>query len=197
LNAWNHLVTQEATLQQLEAPVKKRLTETLGEEKYAQIAAIQLTSLNEDDRAVVCDVLGWHLQNEACRQLLLRIISDQWVDYLTNVEALRISIRMEAYAQKDPLVEYKGRATDMFQTLLAEIRMGVVSRLFTYNPGQRVSAAAAERPAAEEAAAPKAVESASESSESTVQSASPAQPRTVQQQPADSGGKRHKRHKKR
>jgi len=197
LNAWNHLVTQQATLQQLEAPVKKRLAETLGEDKFAAIAAAPLPELGEDERAAVCDVLGWHLQNEACRHLLLRVISDQWVDYLTNVEALRISIRLEAYAQKDPLVEYKGRATEMFQNLLAEIRMGVVSRLFTYNTAQRVSAAAASQAAPAETDEAQPAEVAAEaSSGAPVQTA---QPRPVQQQAADSGGggKRHKRHKKR
>ena len=38
-----------------------------------------------------------------------------WVDYLTQVEALRVSIGLEAYAQRDPLVQYKGKASEMFQ----------------------------------------------------------------------------------
>jgi preprotein translocase subunit SecA len=130
------------------------------------------------------------------RHLLLRVISDQWVDYLTNVEALRISIRLEAYAQKDPLVEYKGRATEMFQNLLAEIRMGVVSRLFTYNTAQRVSAAASQAAPADTDEAQPAKVAAEASSAAPAQAA---QPRPVQQQVAESsgGGKRHKRHKKR
>ena len=77
------------------------------------------------------EILGRYLQNELYRFILLRVISDQWVDYLTKVEALRVSIGLEAYAQRDPLVQYKTRATDMFQALLADIRMGVVSRIFT------------------------------------------------------------------
>jgi preprotein translocase subunit SecA len=50
------------------------------------------------------------------------------------VEALRTSIGLEAYAQRDPLVAYKGRATEMFQELLANIRAGVVSRAFNLRP---------------------------------------------------------------
>ena len=82
--------------------------------------------------------LGWFDQNEATRQLLLSVISDLWVDYLTRVEALRVSIGLEAYAQRDPLVQYKGRASEMFQQLLADIRMGVISRLFTFRPRPQV-----------------------------------------------------------
>jgi preprotein translocase subunit SecA len=46
------------------------------------------------------------------------------------MEALRTSIGLEAYGQRDPLVQYKSRAFDMFQQLMADIRAGVASRLF-------------------------------------------------------------------
>ncbi len=51
--------------------------------------------------------LGFRLLNEAHRRLLLSAITELWVDYLTRVEALRVSIGLEAYAQRDPLVQYK------------------------------------------------------------------------------------------
>jgi preprotein translocase subunit SecA len=56
------------------------------------------------------------------------------VDYLTKVEALRVSIGLEAYAQRDPLVQYKNQASTMFQGLLSEIRAGAISRMFIYRP---------------------------------------------------------------
>jgi preprotein translocase subunit SecA len=74
--------------------------------------------------------LGFRLLNEAHRRLLLSAITELWVDYLTRVEALRISISLEAYAQRDPLVQYKSRASEMFQGLLEDIRGLVVGRLF-------------------------------------------------------------------
>jgi len=83
---------------------------------------------------LVSAVLGKRLQNEIYRQLLLSVISEQWVDYLTKVEALRVSIGMEAYAQRNPLVEYKNQATQMFGELLSDIRQGVISRMFTSQP---------------------------------------------------------------
>jgi preprotein translocase subunit SecA len=74
--------------------------------------------------------LGFRLLNEAHRGLLLSAITELWVDYLTRVEALRVSIGLEAYAQRDPLVQYKARASEMFQGLLEDIRGLVVGRLF-------------------------------------------------------------------
>jgi preprotein translocase subunit SecA len=56
------------------------------------------------------------------------------VDYLTRVEALRVSVGLEAYAQSDPLVKYKSQASEMFQGLLGDIRAAVISRIFLYQP---------------------------------------------------------------
>ncbi len=74
------------------------------------------------------------IQNQAYRQVLLGAITELWVDYLTRVEALRVSVGLEAYAQRDPLVQYKSQASEMFQTLLADIRGVVVSRIFLLRP---------------------------------------------------------------
>ncbi len=92
------------------------------------------------------------MQNDVNRELLLRVISDQWVDYLTRVEALRVSIGLEAYAQRDPLVQYKSRASEMFQTLLGDVRMGVISRLFTFRMRREARVALDDEPAPEESA---------------------------------------------
>ncbi len=57
-----------------------------------------------DLRERVALLLGQRRQNESYRELLLRTISHYWVEYLTQIEGLRVSISMESYAQKDPLV---------------------------------------------------------------------------------------------
>jgi preprotein translocase subunit SecA len=82
---------------------------------------------------------GGRVQNQIYRQVLLGAITELWVDYLTRVEALRVAIGLEAYAQRDPLVQYKSQASEMFQNLLTEIRSAVISRIFLYRP--QVSAA--------------------------------------------------------
>jgi len=64
----------------------------------------------------------------------LGAITELWVEYLTKVEALRVSIGLEAYAQRDPLVQYKGKASELFQQLLADVRSAVIGRVFSYQP---------------------------------------------------------------
>jgi preprotein translocase subunit SecA len=78
--------------------------------------------------------VGRQVLNQVHRELLLRAITEQWVEYLTRVEALRVSIGLEAYAQRDPLVQYKSQASEMFQGLLADIRSLVISRIFASRP---------------------------------------------------------------
>ena len=55
---------------------------------------------------------------------------------------------MEAYAQRDPLVAYKGKASELFKELLADIRMGVINRMFNVQP-RRSNTTAVEREAAD------------------------------------------------
>jgi preprotein translocase subunit SecA len=78
--------------------------------------------------------VGRQMLNQVHRQLLLQAITEQWVDYLTRVEALRVSIGLEAYGQRDPLVQYKAQASVMFQGLVSDIRSLVISRVFAYQP---------------------------------------------------------------
>ncbi|HSD83252.1 MAG TPA: hypothetical protein VLG46_05315, partial [Anaerolineae bacterium] len=78
--------------------------------------------------------IGKYALNEVHRQLLLGATTELWVDYLTRIEALRVSIGLEAYAQRDPLVQYKARASEMFSQLVEDIRGLVISRVFAYQP---------------------------------------------------------------
>jgi preprotein translocase subunit SecA len=92
------------------------------------------TSLGESDREALVEAIGRYVLNEVHRQLLLNAITELWVDYLTRVEALRVSIGLEAYAQRDPLVQYKSQASALYQQLLEDIRGQVINRVFAYQP---------------------------------------------------------------
>ncbi len=70
--------------------------------------------------------------NDLLRELMLSVVTNLWVEYLTEIEALREGIGLQAFGQRDPLVEYKRRAFDMFQDLYQRIRSQVVSYVFTY-----------------------------------------------------------------
>jgi preprotein translocase subunit SecA len=102
----------------------------LGEEKQNEA----VSALSESEREQLIQAIGSYILNEVKRQLLLSAITELWVEYLTKVEALRISIGLEAYAQRDPLVQYKGKASELFQQLLVDVRAAVIGRVFSYQP---------------------------------------------------------------
>lgn len=93
--------------------------------------------LSDEQRDDLAKVMGKQVQNMLFRHVLLQNINSLWIEHLTQMEALRVSIRMEAYAQRDPLVQYKNQGSDMFSQLLANIRLGVMSQIFRLQPVQR------------------------------------------------------------
>jgi preprotein translocase subunit SecA len=104
--------------------------QVLGEDRLNEPPS----ALSDEDRDTLIRAIGAYVLNEVKRQLLLSAISELWVDYLTKVEALRVSIGLEAYAQRDPLVQYKGQASELFQQLLEDVRGAVIGRVFAYQP---------------------------------------------------------------
>src|SRR5712664_1927928 len=64
------------------------------------------------------------------RDLMLRTIDWQWMEYLTQMEHFREGIGLRAYGQRDPLVEYKNEAFEMFNELRERIQGSIVSGIF-------------------------------------------------------------------
>lgn len=121
-----------SSLNTLPRSVRHRLQGALGEANYHQVEGQLLSQFNGEDLATIIDELGRQLLTQTYRQLMLRVIDSLWIEYLTQMEALRVSVGLEAYAQRDPLVTYKAKASELFQTLINDTRAGVVSRLFTF-----------------------------------------------------------------
>ncbi len=61
---------------------------------------------------------------------MLASLDMYWTNHLENLEALLESVRMRAYGQKDPLVEYKRESYELFKTLIADTEAWVVSNTF-------------------------------------------------------------------
>jgi len=129
---WTRLAA--SSISELDTAARNAIFNTLGEETYQSELTQSLIGLPPAAREKVIDALGRRALTEIYRQLLLSVITELWVDYLTQMEALRVSIGLEAYGQRDPLVQYKNRAFALFQDLLGNMRLGVISRMFTYRP---------------------------------------------------------------
>ena len=120
----------------LEWSYLENLSKTLDKEQMKSLSSKSLQEIiNEDDEDFL-RAFGRQVQNIIYRHILLRAISELWIEHLTQMEALRVSIGMEAYAQRDPLVQYKSQSTDRFRDLLSDIRLGVISQMFRLQPAQ-------------------------------------------------------------
>ena len=72
------------------------------------------------------------------RGVFLNVIDREWQDYLRAMDDLRQGVNLRAYGQRDPLIEYKKDAFEMFETLIATIKAKVVSAEFRSATGARI-----------------------------------------------------------
>ncbi|MEW5819577.1 MAG: preprotein translocase subunit SecA [Cyanobacteriota bacterium] len=71
-----------------------------------------------------------NIMRELERDTLLRIADKKWIDHLHNIDAVRDGIGLRAYGQKDPLIEYKREAFELFNDLIQDIQRETISTLF-------------------------------------------------------------------
>ena len=72
------------------------------------------------------------------RDILLQVVDAKWIDHLGNIDMLKDSIGLVAYGQKDPLIEYKKEAYNLFNALMAEIQSETIRHLFRAKFGVQV-----------------------------------------------------------
>ena len=72
------------------------------------------------------------------RVILLKVIDRKWMDHIDDMEQLRQGIGLQAYGQRDPLVEYKMSGYDMFDAMTQNIKEETVRLLFHVKVEQKV-----------------------------------------------------------
>ncbi len=72
------------------------------------------------------------------RVILLKVIDRKWMDHIDNMEQMRQGIGLQAYGQKDPIVEYKMAGYEMFDEMTQNIREETVRILFHARVEQKV-----------------------------------------------------------
>ena len=72
------------------------------------------------------------------RGVFLQTIDREWQDYLRAMDDLRTGVNLRAYGQRDPLIEYKKEAFEMFESLMNTIKTKVVSAEFRCATAQRM-----------------------------------------------------------
>ncbi|CDN13411.1 Protein export cytoplasm protein SecA ATPase RNA helicase (TC 3.A.5.1.1) [Richelia intracellularis] len=74
------------------------------------------------------------LMRQAERFFILQRIDTLWREHLQQMDALRESVGLRGYGQKDPLIEYKSEGYELFLDMMVNIRRDVVYSLFMFQP---------------------------------------------------------------
>ena len=93
-----------------------------------------LTSIVTQARKSQAATFGGHVLRQIENFVTLGTYDELWMDHLDAIDDLRDGIRLRGYAQKDPLVEYKQEAYNMFESLLNRINNQIARKLFRVQP---------------------------------------------------------------
>ncbi len=83
------------------------------------------------------EVFGVEVMPLVEKSVMLQTIDRQWMEYLTQMEHFREGVGLRAYGQRDPLVEYKNEALEMFNELRERIQSSIVAMIFHIQPAPR------------------------------------------------------------
>lgn len=87
-----------------------------------------------DTKEAQVDQLQPGLMRQAERFFILQQIDMLWREHLQQMDALRESVGLRGYGQKDPLIEYKSEGYELFLDMMVAIRRNVVYSLFQFQP---------------------------------------------------------------
>ncbi|AQS60315.1 preprotein translocase subunit SecA [Desulforamulus ferrireducens] len=82
--------------------------------------------------------LGAETMREIERAILLRLVDEKWMDHLDAMDQLREGVGLRGYGNKNPLIEYKFEAFEMFNNMIANIQDDLVRYIFRVNVAPQI-----------------------------------------------------------
>ena len=110
---------------------------TLREETLSDLSREELGEylhkLADDTYQEREDMMSPEIMRELENLVMLKVVDQHWMEHLDAMDMLREGVGLRAYGQKDPLVEYKFEAYDMFEGMIDAIEDDVVKYMFRVN----------------------------------------------------------------
>ncbi len=94
---------------------------------YYQNLAEEIYNLKEKE-------IGAELMRQIEKMIMLNVLDNLWTNHLEDMEYLRDSVRLRAYGQRDPLVEYKNESQKLFKDFMANFEAQVAAVVFKIAP---------------------------------------------------------------
>ena len=119
-----------ASLSKSHLGIKVPAAEWIKEDGVSDIEIVdRLKSASNQHMAGKATVFGRDMMRNIEKSVVLQILDQNWKEHLLNLDHLRQGINLRAYAQKDPLNEYKREAFQMFEGMLDKMRQTVTMAL--------------------------------------------------------------------
>ena len=112
-----------------EGDLKKSELEGMSREEVRE-DLLEAANENYDRREVL---FGVENMRELEKVVMLKVVDAKWMDHLDAMDMLRQGIGLRAYGQKDPLIEYKIEAFDMFGQMIEHIQEDIVRYIYRVN----------------------------------------------------------------
>ena len=109
--------------------LKEEMLADLGREEIGEY----LHKLAEDIYASREEEISPEIMRELENLVMLKVVDNHWMEHLDAMDMLREGVGLRAYGQKDPLVEYKFEAFDMFEAMIEAIEDDVVKYMYRVN----------------------------------------------------------------
>lgn len=122
----------KALFEQLRAIIPiENITYTKEEQQELTVDALKERLCEEAERLYIAkeEELGEQVR-EIERVLLLKVIDQKWTDHLDNMDQMKQGINLQAYGQRDPLVEYRFLSYDIFEEMTDNIKSETVKALY-------------------------------------------------------------------
>ncbi|MHC1759559.1 MAG: preprotein translocase subunit SecA [Negativicutes bacterium] len=111
-----------------------------GDLQKAELENMSREEIREDLREAASEnydrreaLFGAENMRDLEKVVMLRVVDAKWMDHLDAMDMLRQGIGLRAYGQKDPLIEYKIEAFDMFGQMIEHIQEDIVRYIYRVN----------------------------------------------------------------
>ncbi len=141
-----HILEYDDVMNKHREVIYKKRRELLEKAQKRQLKTqilemVKKAGFREEDYEKKEKELGEENMRQVEKIISLRTLDMLWMEHLENMEYLRDSVRLRAYGQQDPLVEYKNEGHKMFQKLLAFFESSVAQTIFRVSLRPKVETA--------------------------------------------------------
>ncbi len=133
-DARNHVLEYDDVMNKHRQVLYRKRKELLekaekGELKQEILQMVGEAAFPKDDYEKKAKEVGAESMRQVEKVVALRVLDMLWMNHLEEMEALRDSVRLRAYGQRDPLVEYKTEGHKMFKQLLDTLGSSIVNTI--------------------------------------------------------------------